>query len=76
MSHSNLNISVPGLPPDDYTVVVYDLGKDHLPVLSDDNNSYVLAAEKENVTVTNQAEARGKGHLSSSIFTWGFTCLP
>ena len=57
VSSSNLNISVPVLPPDNYTVIVYDLGSDHLPVLSDENNSYVLAAEKENVIITDQAEA-------------------
>ena len=69
MSSSDLRISVPGIPPDDYTVVMYDLGNDHLPVLSDENNSYVLAAEEENVTLTEQTgEATSKGHLSGSIF--------
>lgn len=69
MSSSDLRISVPKIPPDNYTVVMYDLGSDHLPVFSDENNSYVLAAEEENVTLTEQAEeATSKGHLSDSIF--------
>ena len=68
-SSSDLKITVTGIPSDEYNVFVYDLGKDHLPVLSDENNSYVLAAEEENVTVTMHAEATGKGHLySGSIF--------
>ena len=69
VSSSDLTISVPGIPPDDYTVVMYDLGSDHLPVISDENNSYVLAAEEENITLTEQAEeTTGKGHLRGSIF--------
>ena len=69
MSSSDLRISVPGIPPDNYTVVMYDLGNNHLPVLSDENNSYVLAAEEENVTLTAQTEeATSKGHFSGSIF--------
>ena len=68
VSSSNLNISVPVLLPDNYTVIVYDLGSDRLPVLSDENNSYVIAAEKENVIITDQAEARGTGYPSGSFF--------
>ena len=74
MSTCDSKITVPRISSDEYGVVVYDLGKDHLPVLSDENNSYVLAAEEENVTVTTHAEATGKGHLySGSIFS---TCSP
>ena len=57
---SDLNVSVPELPPNNYTVVVFDLGRDGLPVLSDDTtNSYVLAAEEETITVTLPGKARG-----------------
>ena len=31
MSSSTLNISVPGIPSNDYTVIVYDLRSDGLP---------------------------------------------
>ena len=56
---SNLNISVPVLPRDNYTVVVYDLESNGLPVLSDDTNSYVLNAEEETITVTLSGKAGG-----------------
>ena len=56
---SNLNISVPVLPRDNYTVVVYDLESNGLPVLSDDANSYVLNAEEETITVTLSGKAGG-----------------
>ena len=70
MSSSDLKITVTGIPSDEYDVLVYDIGNDHLPVLSNKNNSYVLAAEEENVTVTTHAEATGEGHLySGSIFS-------
>ena len=70
MSSSDLKITVTGIPSDEYNVLVYDIGNDHLPVLSNKNNSYVLAAEEENVAVTTHAEATGKGHLySGSIFS-------
>ena len=69
-SSSDLKIAVTGIPSDEYNVFVYDIGNDHLPVLSDENNSYVLAAEEENVTVTTHAEATGEVHLySGSIFS-------
>ena len=62
MSSSDLNISVPGVIPDNYTVVVFDLGRNGVPpVLSGDIN---YAAAEENITVTNSAEAGvlGKGY--------------
>ena len=58
-SSSELKISVSGLPRGNYTVVVFDLESNGLPVLSDDSNPYVLAAEEEDITVTNPAEAGG-----------------
>ena len=65
-SSSDVNISIPMLPPDDYTVVVYDLRSNGLPVLSDPSNPYVLAAELENVTVTNPGNGGGNVHV---VFT-------
>ena len=59
-SSSEVKISFSGLPHGDYTVVVFDLGSNGLPVLSDGSNPYVLAAEENNITVTNPAEAGGK----------------
>ena len=58
-SSSALNVSVPELSPNEYNVVVFDLGSDGLPVLSDDTNSYVLAAEEETITVTLPGKAGG-----------------
>ena len=59
-SSPNLNVSVPELPPHNYTVVVFDLGSNGLPVLSDDTtNSYVLAAEEETITATLPGKAGG-----------------
>ena len=61
ISSSVFKISFSGLPHGNYTVVVFDLGSNGLPVLSDDSNPYVLAAEEKNITATNPAEAGGKG---------------
>lgn len=61
-SSSELKLSVSGLFRHNYTVVVFDIQSNGLPVLSDDSNPYVLAAEEENITVTNPAEAGGKGY--------------
>ena len=58
-SGSDLNISVPELPPNNYTVVVFDLGTNGLPVLSNDTNYYVLAAEEGTITVTLPGKAGG-----------------
>ena len=59
-SSSNLDISISGIPLDDYNVVVFDLGRNGLPpVLSGDIN-YVLAAEEENITVTTPGYTEGK----------------
>ena len=65
-SSSNLNISVTGIPPDDYTVVVYDLGRNGVPPeVSDDNiTTYDLAAGIENVTVADQD---GSGDEKESV---------
>lgn len=67
-SSSDLAISVPGVPPDSYDVVVFDLGRNGLPP-SDTNYA---AEEEENVTVTNPGEGGGKGYLSEKLFA-GFT---
>ena len=67
MSSSDLNISVSGIPPDNYSVVVFDLGRNGLPPALSGNINY--AAEEENITVTNSAEAQvlGKGYTSQYL---------
>ena len=52
MSSSDLEVSVSGVPPDNYSVIVYDLESNGLPVLSNDLNPFVLYAEEKNVAVT------------------------
>ena len=54
-TRSNLNVSVPGVPPDNYTVVVYDLGRNGLPPVLSDGANY--PAEEENVIITDGGEA-------------------
>ena len=68
VSSSDLNISVSGIPPDDYTVVVFDLGMNGVPPVLSGNINYA-AAEEENITVTNPGEARvlGKGYTSQYL---------
>ena len=66
MSSSTLNISVPGIPPNDYTVIVYDLRSDGLPpVLSGGTNH---PAEEENVTVINPGSSESKYILATVIY--------
>ena len=50
---TELNISVSGIPPGDYMVIVYDLERNGLPVLSNDTNVYIQqsADERENINV-------------------------
>ena len=58
MSSSTLSISVPGIPSNDYTVIVYDLRSDGLPPVLSGGTNY--PAEEENVTVTNPWESESK----------------
>ena len=67
MSSRDLNISVPGLPHDNYDVIVYDLGENGLPVLSDVTSPFVLAAEEESVHVTTDPEDKGGNILKRRI---------
>lgn len=55
LSTSTLNISVPGISSNDYTVTVYDLRSDGLPPVLSGGTNY--PAEEENVTVTNPGES-------------------
>ena len=58
MSSSDLKISVSGIPPDDYSVIVYDIQSNGLPVLSNEtNSSFVLSAEEEDVAVITESQA-------------------
>lgn len=63
---SNLNISVSGVPQDNYTVVVYDLGENGLPPLLAGHTNY--PAEEENVIITDVQEAESKGYFCGNIF--------
>ena len=62
---SALNISVSGIPPDNYTVVVFDLARNGLPPALSGNINYA-AVEEENITVTNPGEAESKGYFSGT----------
>ena len=57
MSSTDLEISVSGIPPDNYSVIVYDIESDGLPVLSDETNSFVLCAEEKDVAVITEPQA-------------------
>jgi len=57
-----LNISVPGVPLGDYTVIVYDLKSNGLPVLSTVSNPYIRSAgESHKITVIEPGEDQGMG---------------
>ena len=59
MSNSDLNISISGVPSDNYTVAVFDIGNKGVPpILSDDK--YALAAGIENVTVIDPEGSGGE----------------
>ena len=65
LSSSKLNVSVPGIPPNDYTVIVYDLTRNGLPpVLSGDIN---YPAEEENITVANPGGAESKYNFARDL---------
>jgi len=56
---TGLNISVPGVPPGDYVVIVFDLGSSGLPVLSTATNPYVRSAGESDITVLEQEVNEG-----------------
>ena len=65
LSSSKLNICVPGIPPNDYTVIVYDLTRNGLPpVLSGDIN---YPAEEENITVANPGGSESKYNFARDL---------
>ena len=68
MYNSDLNISVSGIPSDNYSVVLFDIGNKGVPPVLADNNPnhrpYVLAAGIESVTVTDQG---GSGDVNEDI---------
>ena len=66
MSSSTLSISVPGIPPNDYTVIVYDLRSDGLPPVLSGGTNY--PAEEENVTVTNPGRSESKYIFATVIY--------
>ena len=59
MSSSDLEVNVSGVPRDSYTVVVYDLENNGLPVLSNETNPFVLCAEEEHLDVTTDTQDTG-----------------
>ena len=62
MSNSDLNISVSGVPSDNSTVVLFDIGNNGIPPV----NNTVLAAGVENVTVTDPDSA-GDGEENITV---------
>ena len=66
LSSSTLNISVPGILPNDYTVIVYDLRSDGLPPVLSGGTNY--PAEEENITVTNPGESESKYNFATVIY--------
>ena len=65
LSSSNLNVSVPGIPPNDYTVIVYDLKSNGLPPVLSGGTNY--PAEEENVTVTNPGGYESKYNFARHL---------
>ena len=63
-SDSPLRVSVPGLPKNNFDVVVFDLGGDGLPP-SDINYA---AEEEENVTVIKKGQTEGNGCFNEKLF--------
>ena len=58
-SSSDLNISIPGVPQDNYNVTVFDLDSNGLPpVLAGEINYF---AEEQSTVVTNAEQAGSKG---------------
>ena len=76
MSNSDLNISVSGVPSNNYSVVFFDIGNSGVPpVLSDDDGGgwpYVLAAGIENVTATDPGRS-GDENENLTVTTEGNT---
>ena len=58
-SSSDLNISITGVYPDNYTVIIYDLGSNGLPPMLAGDINY--PAEEESTTVTNPDQEASKG---------------
>ena len=57
MYSSDLKISVSGVRPDKYSVIVYDIEINGLPVLSNETSSFVLCAEEKDVAVVTEPQA-------------------
>ena len=62
-----LNISVPGVPPGDYVVIVFDLQSNGLPVLSTVTNPYVRSAGESDVAVLEPGEDEGMDYIYKSM---------
>ena len=56
---ADLNISVPGVPPGDYVVIIFDLESSGLPVLSTPTNPYVRSAGESDITVLEPGSNEG-----------------
>ena len=68
MTTSELKISVSGVPPDDYTVVVFDLASNGLPPALSGKTNFA-AEEEENITVTDPGDAKGKEYPSGNLLS-------
>ena len=69
-SDSPLKVTVPGLPKDNFDVVVFDLGGNSLPP----GDINYAAEEEENVTVVRKGETKGKESIIEKLFARD-TCL-
>ena len=57
---AELNRSIAGVPPEDYMVIVFDLGSDVLPDLSNDVIIQRSAGERENINVVQPGNNEGE----------------
>ena len=64
MSTSELKLSVFGVPPDNYSVAIFDLASNGLPPALSGSPNFV--AEEDDITVIGPGEAKGKVCLSGS----------
>jgi len=58
---TDLNISVPGVPPGDYVVIAFDLERSGLPVLATATNPYVRSTAERDITVLEPGANEGMG---------------
>ena len=65
LSSSKLNVSIPGIPANDYTVIVYDLTRNGLPPVLSGGTNY--PAEEENITVASPGGSESKYNFARHL---------